>query len=68
MTGHELAWDQLTDAEVMALSGSVLGWADRVFAAFPPIRKGQILDWCQELTDLRDEVDRVILWRAVVRS
>jgi hypothetical protein len=69
MTGHEVSdWDQLTDAEVMALSGKVLGWADRVFAAYPPIRKGRILDWCQELIDLRDEVDRVILWRAVVTS
>ena len=30
MTGHKVSdWDQLTDAEVMALSGKVLGWADR---------------------------------------
>ena len=66
MTGHELAWDQLTDAEIMALSRAVLGWADRVFAAYPPIRSGRVLDWAQELVDLRDEVDRVILWRAII--
>jgi hypothetical protein len=66
VTGHELAWDQLTDAEIISLSRAVLGWADRVFTAYPPIRKGQILDWCQELIDLRDEIDRVIPWRAVV--
>lgn len=66
MTGHELAWDQLSDEEVMALSRAVLGWADRVFSAYPPIRKGRILDWCQELIDLRDEVDRQIFWRALL--
>jgi len=68
VTGHELAWDHLTDEEIMALSRAVLGWADRVFSAYPPIRKGPILDWCGELIDLRDEIDREILWRAVVRS
>jgi hypothetical protein len=36
--------------------------------AYPPIRKGQILDWAQELIDLRDEVDRVILWRAIIKA
>lgn len=66
-TGHEVGdWD-LTDDEVMALSTKVLGWADRVFAAYPPYRRGPILDWCQELIDLRDELDRVILWRAIIK-
>lgn len=68
MTNHELCFDRLTDDEAMALSRAVLGWADRVFAGYPPMRKGQILDWAQDLIDLRDEIDRVILWRAVVRS
>jgi hypothetical protein len=68
VTGHELAWDHLADGEIMVLSRAVLGWADRVFAACPPIRQGQILDWAQELIDLRDEVDRVILWRAIIRE
>jgi hypothetical protein len=54
------AWDQLTDEEVMALSRAVLGWADRVFAVLPSPRQGQILDWCQELINLRDEIDRQI--------
>ncbi len=66
--GHEVSDWGRTDEEIMALSGKVLGRADRVFAAYPPIRSGQILDWCQELIDLRDEIDRVILRRAVVRS
>jgi hypothetical protein len=65
---HEVGDWGLDDAEVMALSGKVRGWADRVFAAYSPIRGGKILDWAQELIDLRDEVDRVILWRAVVRT
>jgi hypothetical protein len=68
MAGHELTDWGLTDAEVMALSEAVLGWADWVFSAYPPIRKGPILDWCGELIDLRDEIDRAILWRAAVRS
>jgi hypothetical protein len=68
MTHHEVSdWD-LSDDEVMALSREVVGWADQVFAAHPPIRKGAALDWAQELIDLRDEVDRVIFWHAVVRS
>lgn len=68
MTGHEVPdWD-LSDAEIMALSREVVGWTDQVFAAYPPIRKGQALDWAHELIDLRDEVDRVIFWRGVVRS
>lgn len=46
----------------------VLGAADQVFAAYPPIRKGKILDWAhldwaQQPIDLRDELDRVIRWR-----
>jgi hypothetical protein len=68
VAGHELAWDQLTDDEVMALDRAALGWADRVFAAYPPLRKGRILDWTQELINLCDEVDRVSFWRAVDRS
>jgi hypothetical protein len=68
MTGHEVSDWGLTDDEVMALSRAVLGWADRVFAAYPPIRSGRVLDWCQELVDLRDEVDRLILWRAITSS
>jgi hypothetical protein len=67
MTGRGVSSWELDDAEVMALSRVVRGWADRAFVAYPPIRRGTILDWAQELVDLRDEIDHVILWRAVCR-
>jgi hypothetical protein len=36
---------------VMALSRAVLGWADQVFATYPPIRSGRILSGQNERWD-----------------
>jgi len=62
-----LTWDlkKFTDSEITALSNQVRKWADRIFGAYPPTRQGRILDWCQEIIDLRDEIDREILWRTM---
>lgn len=40
MSSPEVSDWGLSDVEIMLLSEKVLSWADRAFAAFPPIRSG----------------------------
>jgi hypothetical protein len=64
---HKLT-DDITDAEIIGLSALIIAEAEEAFITYPPPRRGAVLDFCQELIDMRDAVDREIWWRAIVSS
>lgn len=70
----DLDYPELTDAEIMALSDKmrsgvrkIIEWGREKYPqrnSVPP----RIIDYLADAANIKEEVDRRIIWRAIIRS